>query len=53
MVAHLSLQSREFTGEVLHQMFMVVVIGKLHIVLIYFILHVKVSIQLNEDLDHI
>ena len=40
VVAHLSLQSRKFTGEVLHQMFMVVVVSKVHVVLVYFILHV-------------
>ena len=32
---------------------MAVVVCEVHVVLVYFMLHVQVSILLNEDLDHI
>ena len=53
MVAHLSLQRREFAGEVPHHMLIMVVISEVHVVLVYLILHVTVSVHLNKDLDHI
>ena len=40
-------------GEVLHQVLIMVVISEVHVVLVYFTLHVQISIHLNEELDHI
>ena len=40
LVSHLSLQRREVTGVVLHHMFVVVVVCEVHVVLVYFMLHV-------------
>ena len=40
-------------GEVLHHVLMMVVISEVHVVLVYFTLHVEVSIHLNVDLNHV
>ena len=53
VVAHLSLQRREFTGEVPHHVLVIVVVSEVHVVLAYLTLHVRVSVRLNEDLDHV
>ena len=50
---HLSLQRWEFTGEVPRHVLMMVVVSEVHVVLVYFTLHVTVSVHLNKDLDHI
>ena len=53
MVTHLSLQRREFAGEVPHHVLMMVVVSEVHVVLVYFTLHMQVSVYLNEDVDHV
>ena len=53
VVAHLSLQRREFTGEVPHHVLVTVVVSEVHVVLVYLTLHVRVLVHSNEDLDHI
>ena len=34
-------------------MLMMVVVSEVHVVLVYFTLHVRVSVHLNKDLDHV
>ena len=53
VVAHLSLQRREFAGEVPHHMLMMVVVSEVHVVLDYFTLYVRVSVHLNKDFDYV
>ena len=53
VVAHLSLQRWEFAGEVPHHVLVMVVVSEVHVVLVYFTLHVQVSVRLNDDFDHV